>query len=164
MALWQFDLHCLPSVAVVERLGQIPLTMKRGDFDNVTWWRCVAQPADIASQFDRFLPRMSSWSPKITTWGEEDGNRIDLVTSGLGIKDIFVRIDVRNLDYKFLLALIRCTDANKWVFLTQESYVLGPSLSKLLSAIRRSDSFRFVTDPDEFLRKLKASGDSDYDS
>jgi hypothetical protein len=164
MALWQFDLHCLPSAVVVERLGHIPLAMTRADFDNFTWWERQANPGGIASQFDRFLPRTSSWSSKNTTWGQEDGNRIDLVASELSVMDIFIRIDVRDFDLKFLTFLIRCADVNKWVFLTQESYVIAPSLPKLLSAIRRSASFRFVINPEEFLSKLKAAGAGDPDS
>lgn len=161
MAIWQFDLHCLPRRTVVGQIGELPLTILPSGFDDGDWWRGEILETTLADQFSQLLPKAQSWSPKIQMWGQENGDRIDLASDDATIQDVLVRIDVRNIDYKFLMSFIQCADANNWVLLTQDNYVLVPSLSRLLSAIRRSDSFQFVADPHDFLKRLKASSQSD---
>jgi hypothetical protein len=43
----------------------------------------------------------------------------------------------------------------------QDNAVLEPSLLNLLSAIKKSDRFEFVTDPEGFLRRLGLSDQRD---
>lgn len=155
MAIWQYDLHCLPEDAVLRRFGTRPLTISRSDFDALNWWGDTSCRADMCRDFGRLLSKSTSWSEDLKRWGEEDGNRIDVLMGFGKVESIFVRIDVRVIAYGFLMGLIDIASKNGWLFLTQDGFLLPASMTRLLSAIQKSDSFRFVSDPEAFLRMLQ---------
>lgn len=163
MATWQFDLHLLPSRAVTATHGGVPLTIFREDFDKGDWWRDVTITPNIKAQLAKLLRPASSWSPRIEVWGIEDGDRIDVVGESGHVEDILVRVDVRDLSYKFLMEMTKVARENDWLILTQDNHVLRPSVKEVLRAIHRSDSFRFVRDPAAFLEKLARSTGGDLD-
>jgi hypothetical protein len=153
MAVWQFDGHLLPEETIRRRYGSRPVAISSADIDAGGWWKGIRVPADLAERLLSILPQGSSWSSSIQTWGQEDGDRIDLVWDNDELADIFLRVDVRRISYELLDKVLRLAQANRWV-LWIDGHVLRPSLGQLLRAIQRSDAFRFVQDPKDFLLAL----------
>lgn len=157
MATWQFDLHCLPSDALRRYYEEFPSAITREEFEQRDWWEAVTVPHDLKDQLSTLLPSTESWSEYIQKWGEEDGNRIDLVYQNEHVADLFVRVDVRNISYVFLSGLIKLVQRNGWLMVTERGDLIQPSVANLLSSIRRSDAFRYVENPKDFLAKLTNS-------
>jgi hypothetical protein len=101
------------------------------------------------------LPLAQSWSPEIETWGEEEGNRIDITTSDEGLEEVRVRFDARNIDRGFVSQVVSLAIAADCVVVTEAMDVIPPLVAELEAAIRDSDARRFVRDPKEFLDGLE---------
>jgi hypothetical protein len=153
MAAWQFDAHLLPEVAIQRPDGSLPIAIARADINAGDWWKGTKLPADFAERLSSVLPQGSSWSSSLQTWGQEDGDRVDLVWEDDELADIFLRVDVRRVSYDRLDKVLRLARAYRWVLWTG-GQILRPSLGQLLRAIQRSDAFRFVQDPEGFLLAL----------
>jgi hypothetical protein len=154
MATWQFDFHFLPAEMVRRRYGAVPVTMTREDLDDVTWWEGFEQRDGLEAEVSRFLPRSQSWSADIQMWGDEDGDRFDVCLEAGRVVSVFGRVDVRRMSLPFLSSVVELARKLDLLILTQDNHVLRPSFKELVSAIRRSSSFRFVRDPEGFLKEL----------
>lgn len=163
MATWQFDLHALPSGAVARIYPSTPLMIPRADMDSQVWWKGVATPVNLRTDLAKLLPPLKSWNSNLEQWGHEDGNRVDVMWDSGAIADVFVRVDVRNLSHVFLVKLLELARKNDWLLRTQDERVFRPSLTRLLSAIHKSDAFRFVEDPRAFLDALEKARQSEPD-
>jgi hypothetical protein len=153
MAIWQFDMHMIPLQSVEDHFGLVPILVSREDFDRYDWW--TPGPAEgIATELSRLLPTTPSWSESVRIWGEMDGNRVDMVSEGSDLLDVFVRVDARVISYQFLSQLCDLAQKYDCLLLTEGGYVIRPSLSKMLASIARSNAFKFVSDPDGFIREL----------
>jgi hypothetical protein len=160
MAVWQFDALLLPEETLKRRYGSIPIAIPSADIDASDWWQGTSPPADLAERLSSFLPQASTWSRNIQSWGQEDGDRIDVVWANEGVAEIFLRVDVRRISYALLDKVSRLARANRWV-LWVDGHVLRPSPGQVLRAIHRSDAFRFVQDPETFLLALERTKERD---
>ena len=112
--------------------------------------------SDILCKIDGILPRRASWSDDLILWGEEDGDRLHAFLEGGRIVELTARIDLRHPHASFpaqLVDLARYCGAH---FSTADEQRVPADLSSLADAARRSDSFRFVTDPRRFFGELAA--------
>lgn len=156
MATWQFDLHCLPQRSVLRTFEGIPVKITTDQFNSTGWWGNLEPlPEGFTSAFAKILPVADSWSADIKSWGSSDGNRIDLVSENGQPQDVFVRIDVRKVSYSFVIEIVRIAKENDWLFLSEGGEVLRPAFREVMFAIKRSDAFRFVENPEEFLQELE---------
>lgn len=153
MAAWQFDFHLLPRAAVQGQYGTLPLVISRDAFNSTDWW-CATSAEDQLGELSSLLPGAQSWSPQIQRWGTEDGDRIDISRKEGRLHGVFVRVDVRVISYNFLAAILAAARKHDWVIRTQDSRVLRPSFGGMMSEIQKSDCFRFVSDPDGFIREM----------
>jgi hypothetical protein len=160
MAIWQFDAHLIPDMSVGTHYGALPLVVTRQEFDGHNWWADIS-PDDLVADLKALLPSCPSWHPDISMRGSEDGNRIDLLTEQGHLRDIFIRIDVRNLSYSLLGQLCCVCQEHACHLLIDGGQLIRPSVRRVLAAIEISKAFAFVTDPEEFLRQL---GHRDNDS
>jgi hypothetical protein len=155
MAIWQFDFHLIPAVAVGRHFGVMPVTLPLDAYDAVDWWYGLDPFRDFEQDLSQLLPRGRSWSSQRDTWGHEDGDRFDVSREGTRIVDVFARLDLRTLSRPFLdrvLETIRRHDL--LIVVAEDGHVLRPSMEESLAAIRRSAGFRFITDPHAFFREL----------
>jgi hypothetical protein len=123
----------------------------------------AALPADFRERLDALLPRARSWRPDLEIWGEESGNRIDVwpATDRSGGEAI-LRVDMRAYDHAWatrvfgeVLALGRAL----WPVWSDGPTIGDPG--ELALALRGSPAFRFVEDPDAFLRRVSLGGHED---
>lgn len=155
MATWQFDCHLLPLRAVQEQFVTIPLTITREQFDAIAWWDGAGDTQGVVSDLSKLLPSIPSWSPSIASWGESDGDRIDISCFDGSLDGILVRFDARVMTAGFISPVTQIARARSLLFLTEDQHVLRPSYPELVAALRRSTSFEYVTDPVGFLTRLR---------
>ncbi len=127
MAVWQYDLTMSPSRET--------------------------KVSQVCEELSNRLEELDSWSEEVRTWGSMDGNRIDFLKDGDG--DLFrVRIDLREPSLDFMKCVLVL--ANRWSMTLEDDDGKGlrPNLEDLVSSIKFSDAYRFVTDPKKFLEEI----------
>ena len=150
MATWQFDLHLIPKERLITLVGAYPLRIPRELLDETKWWDGKVAPDRLDADLASFLRKTKSWHPQLAVWGEEDGNRIDVLYENNDVFEIFVRIDLRQRDRGFVIALVRLATKHEGVFVTSTMRVLEPTVNNLIKAMKESDAYRFVNDPKAF--------------
>jgi hypothetical protein len=132
MAAWQFDLHCVPKVGLVRKFGEVPLAIPRDDAHATDlFWGGISKSAVCTDRFDEILRRGSSWSFDVECWGDEAGDRVDVLRSGASIEGVFIRMDVRDIDFRFLGWIINWAMKCEILFIVSGNYVCEPSMSRL---------------------------------
>ena len=66
-----------------------------------------------------------------------------------------MRIDLRQRDRGFVIALVRLATKYEGVFVTSTMRVLEPTLNNLIKAMKESDAYRFVNNSRNFFEPLK---------
>ena len=146
MAVWQVDFAIVPRRA----LAKNPRALASGVLDT-DWWSAERLPAGYSQQLTSIAPVGSSWTPELQTWGQEDGNRIDVWFENGRATKMTARVDCRRLDAKFgamLLQFARVADA---VLVRADGLVVEPQVGAFGAALRTSPAWKFVTDPSAYL-------------
>ena len=163
MAIWQCDFHIRPRT-LLEVEGILPITFTDSEETELkTLWGENYSLTDLPAMLSKLLPEARSWSEEIRTWGVEDGDRIDLSGEDGKLEEWFLRIDLRHPSFSFLQAIVGLVQRFDGVFVSSRNYVIPPSYTKLLDHIRRSDSFRFVENPEKFFEELSIEIDDKRD-
>jgi hypothetical protein len=115
-------------------------------------------PADYAARLDAITARSRELWPATTTWGTDDGNRLDVHVEDGQPASGLLRLDLRCWDQRFVepvLGLLRDWGCR----LTGPSgQPVEPILGDVALAARGSPAFRFVKDPELFFRRLHMGG------
>jgi hypothetical protein len=127
MAVWQYDLTMSPS-------GE-------------------TQVLQVCEELDHRFKELDSWSEEVRTWGSMDGNRIDYLKDD-GSELFRVRIDLREPSVDFMKTVLVL--ANRWSMTLEDDdgNELRPNLEDLVSNLKSSDAYRFVTNPKKFLDEI----------
>ena len=154
MAIWQCDFYIRPRRAL-EIEGSLPITFSGTlEAELETLWGKNYFLGTLPNALSQLLPERRSWSEDIRTWGDEDGDRVDLSGTDGKLEEWFVRFDLRHPSFSFLHSIIDLAQRYNGVFVSSRNYVIPPSYTNLLDHIRRSDSFRFVENPEKFFEEL----------
>ena len=146
MAVWQVDFAIVPRRA----LASNPRALV-SDILDTDWWRAERLPAGFSQQLTAIGPAGSSSTPERQTWGEADGNRVDVWFENGRATRMTARVDVRRLDARFgamLLQFARVADA---VFVRADGLVVEPLVGAFGAALRSSPAWRYVVDPATYL-------------
>ena len=136
MAIWQvcFRLICI------------------GNYNDDLLQKCVLKEESI-SMLSEELPCEKSWSDDIRLFGKTDSTCVEIFYDNEAIDDILVRIDIRQVCEKQILTILRFATANKLQILCNEEK-MEPSWNAILKIIRSSNAYQYLSDPEEFLRKM----------
>jgi len=132
----------------------MPITLPVEEYDRVDWWEGVDLLQPVARELSELLPRGRPWNSEQETWGEEDGDRFDVLRDGPQISEMYGRLDVRRPSLQFLNRIVEIARRHDLLIVTEDRHVLRPTMKELLAAIHRSRSFAFVIDPEGFLNRL----------
>jgi hypothetical protein len=118
-------------------------------------------PPDYAGRLDAVALRCRQLLPSTTTWGSEDGNRLDVFVKDGRPSEGLLRLDLRDWDAGFatsILALLR-----EWScgLVGPGERRVEPVLGDVALAARGSPAFRFVQDTEAFFRRLQLGGIED---
>lgn len=164
MALWQFDVLLVPRSKLNNEFGRIPEYLTEEVLDSVDWWDNHSLTEDDERLIASFAFPRPTWDQSIKSWGEEDGNRIDIYREGGQIAEVFARLDARANDPVFLSGLVSL--ANHWgcVLIPEGLQVLPPLESELKIALENSRARRFVVDPAQYFNRGEPGADNHGDS
>ncbi len=147
MAAWQVEFCIVPSKVL--RTATRPLTPDV--LANTRYWEGVPLPPDYRGQLDSIAPRGTSGSPELETWGEEDGNRVDVWSESGMVTNLLARVDVRRLDAKFgagLLVFVKHLGAS---LVRGDGVIVEPTIGAFGVALRSAEAWRFANDPAAWL-------------
>lgn len=156
MAVWQVDFAIVPRRALASN-PRAPVP----DILDTDWWRAERLPAGFSQQLTAAVPGGSSETPERQSWGEDDGNRVDVWFEHGRATRMTARVDVRRLDARFgamLLQFARVADA---VFVRADGLVVEPLVGAFGAALRSSPAWQYVNDPAEFLASHREPDDDE---
>ena len=128
MATWQYEFSLVPTDATRSR--------------------------DVKSELSSLLPKTDSWSESILIWGNIDGNRVQLFDDGTP-PELLVRVDLRNDSRQFVRDLVSFATRMGYLMTNSDGKEVPPTTKSVAGDIAKSDAFRFVTAPEQFLESLE---------
>ncbi|HEY2026317.1 MAG TPA: hypothetical protein VGG78_04880 [Gemmatimonadaceae bacterium] len=158
MAMWQVDFHLVPRRA----LGTAPRPLTPAVLDDTDWWASAVFPVDYARRLNAVAPVAPSSSAEVETWGQAEGNRVDVRTRQGRVSTVTARVDVRRLDSKFgaaLLTFLRAADA---LLVRRDGTVVEPTINAYAGALRSSAAWQYASEP-AASRLLQRDDDDDVE-
>lgn len=155
MAAWQVNFAIVPRRA----LGA-PRTNVGNLIDN-NWWAAQTLPADYARQLTAIASPAAHSREALQSWGDPDGNRIDVWSENGRAARITAHVDVRRLDARFgamILGFARVADA---VLMREDGLVIEPIVGAFGAALRNSDAWKFANDPAAHIAKYAEPDDDE---
>ena len=142
MAVWQVEFAIVPrrALATTPRVALARIM-------ETNWWSGERLPFEFSKQLAAVAPGGAPSGAERQTWGEEDGNRIDLWSENGKPVRMSARVDARRLDAKFgamLLQFARVADA---VLIRSDGLVVEPLVAALGAAMRSSEAWQYATGP-----------------
>jgi hypothetical protein len=158
MAVWQVDFVIVPRRAFARnpRLSVQELL-------DTDWWSAERLPDEFSQRLTAIAPAGKSSTPELQTWGQEDGNRIDVWFENGRATSMTARVDVRRLDAKFGAMLLQFARVANAVLVRSDGLVVEPLVGAFGAALRSSPAWQYVSDPAAFLSSLREL-DDDEDS
>ena len=155
MAVWQVEFAIVPRRALAAKhLVVLPQVM------DADWWSTERLPAGYSQQLAAIATPGSSRVAELQTWGEEDGNRVDVWSENGRATRMTARVDVRRLNARFgamLLQFARVADA---VLVRRDGLVVEPLVGAFGAALRTSEAWQYAADPAAFVASYSdADGD-----
>ena len=142
MAVWQVAFAIVPRRALTTK-ARVPLP----EVMDTAWWSAERLPPSYAQQLASIAPPGPAAGTERQTWGDEDGNRVDVWSENGKATRMIARVDVRRLDARFgamLLQFARVADA---VLVRGDGLVVEPLVGAFGAALRTSDAWKHASDP-----------------
>jgi hypothetical protein len=156
MAGWQVEFYLIPRRALATPIALTPTVLRDTD-----WWATNSFPPDYRTRLAGIVANARPSSPNVESWGDDDGNRVDVWSAGGRVSRVMVRVDVRRLDSKFGAALIVFARTGDAVLVRADGLVVEPTISAYAGALRSSAAWRFASDPAAFLAAQSESAEDD---
>lgn len=130
MAIWQV------SVFLVKK-------EKKYNSSGINLWNTLDELIEI-------FPEEKSWCDSIRQFG-----RLDSTCMEIDIEDeeILLRIDLRNITKEQLEIIIRFADSNG-LKIKHENKVEEPTFRNLINIFKTSDAYRFLNNPERYLKSI----------
>lgn len=156
MAVWQVEFAIVPRRALATS-RRVPLSQVM----DTDWWSAEPLPAGYARSLSAIAPSGAAWTTDLQTWGEENGNRVDLWLSGGKPARMAARIDVRRLDSAFGAALLQFARIADALLVRRDGLVIEPSIGAFGAALRTSEAWKYASDPAAYLAAHSDDDDDD---
>src|SRR6266498_3271921 len=157
MAVWQFDLLLISRGNVISLFGVVPPLLEEIDLEKVESWKVVLLDINCEELFSSFVSVDESWSPEIQMWGEENGNRVEVVGAIDQPESIFIRIDARELNDRFLHGVVKAAERlDALLLLIENMKVIEPRLHLLKESVNCSNAKRWVDNPTKFIKSIRS--------
>jgi len=142
MAEWQVEFAIVPRRALATRPSvSLPKIIE------TDWWSSERLPAGYSQQLAAVASPGFSPAPERQSWGDEDGNRVEIWFDNGRATRMTARVDVRRLDAKFGAMLLQFARVAEAVLVRRDGLVVEPIVGAFGSALRSSKAWRYATDP-----------------
>jgi len=155
MAVWQFDLQLMPDQIVSDAPACIDSAISDDGLDTTNWW-LTNQPNDDYRQIiaNSFSP-LDSWCSEILRWGDEDNVLVEAFIADGILKEIGVRVDVRNTDRESIARMTQLAaklDCHIYIMETQQ--IVTPDVDAIMPHLAKSKAVEFCRDPKQFIERF----------
>jgi hypothetical protein len=156
MAVWQVEFAIVPrrALAAKPRVA-LPQVM------DADWWSTEHLPSGYAQRLAAIVPLGSSGATELETWGEEDGNRVDVWSENGKATRMTARVDVRRLDARFGAMLLQFARTAGAVLVRRDGLVVEPIVGAFGAALRSSEAWQYATDPAAYFASYSEPDDDD---
>ena len=142
MAAWQVEFAIVPR-RVLTGKARLALPQLIG----TSWWGSEGLPADYSRQLAAVAPLGSAGSTELQTWGDADGNRVDVFYENGKAARMTARVDVRRLDARFGAMLLQFARVANAVLVREDGLIVEPLVGSFGAALRSSAAWRYASDP-----------------
>ena len=142
MAVWQVEFAIVPRRALATK-PRVPLSQ----VVDADWWSAERLPSGYSQQLAAVAAVGQSSAPELQTWGEQDGNRVDVRSENGKPVRMTARVDVRRLDARFGAMLLQFTRIADAVLVRRDGLVVEPLVGAFGAALRSSDAWKYASDP-----------------
>lgn len=167
MAIYQYHLTFTPRQTILRFWDEIPVTVQLHDnpaFDevdliNVKWWDKENIDFETIENSISLFADQVEWTKKyenIKTFSNEDSNDITICKGKYGyIDEMSFRIDLRELNKDFIDKVLAMAIKLDCLLLDSYGNLFEPTHRNLFEMIKKSNAFKFVTNPTDFLNNLE---------
>jgi hypothetical protein len=160
MAVYQFIIELIPERWVQEQNQPIEKLFEQNDpffpegcYDLSDAWKLYQPAINIPEVLSQILPAKKSWNKNLQSWGDEEVNDIQVLMNDNCIESIKFRLDLREDNENLKLKIIDLANRlSCHLFFPQLKEIEFADINTLNKAILKSNAFRFVENPREFLR------------
>lgn len=156
MAVWQVEFAIVPRRGLAATL-RAPLSQ----ILDADWWTDQPLPVGYSQQLAAIAPVGPSWTAELQTWGEQDGNRVDVWFENGRAARMIARVDVRRLDARFGAMLLQFARIANAVFVRDDGLVVEPLVGAFGAALRTSSAWQYASDPLAYLASHSEPEDDD---
>ena len=155
MAIWQFSFVMVPEEKIANILGSnIEGSMTKHNEELMSWkGYCIKEGSLV--EISKVLAPTKSWADNIKQYGVIDESCLELYYEEDEVIEISVRLDLRSLSKDILEAIVSFIKVNKGMISTKNGNLIKPTVDDILSVIKTTDAYRFVKEPEEFVRSIK---------
>ena len=142
MAVWQVEFALVPRrvLAAKPRVALPPVMA-------TDWWSSERLPPGYAQQLAAVAMPGSAPGAERQTWGDADGNRVDVWFEHGKPARMSARVDVRRLDARFGAMLLQFARVAGAVLVREDGLIVEPDVGAFGAALRSSAAWRYATDP-----------------
>jgi hypothetical protein len=115
-------------------------------------------PSDLKERLAGIAPAAKSWHSDLSTFGAEDGNRIDFWQRADEAPEMSVRVDLRELNVVFLDGIVALAATLGAHFLDEKGSRVPAVRAAFADSLRQSPAFRFVSDPAGYFERVRHGG------
>jgi hypothetical protein len=158
MAVWQVEFAIVPRRALGARPG-----VALSQILDTDWWSTERLPTGYAKQLEAVAAPGSSSAAELQTWGEEEGNRIDVWSENGKPTRMTARVGVRRLDARFSAMLLQFARVADAVLVRRDGLVVEPTVGAFGAALRTSEAWRYASDPAAYFASYSEADEDDDD-
>ena len=141
MAVWQVEFAIVPrrALAANPRVA-VPQVLE------TDWWSSERLPPGYAHQLAAVATPGSAPGAERQTWGDAEGNRVDVWFENGKPSRMSARVDVRRLDARFGAMLLQFARVAGAVLVREDGLIVEPNVGAFGAALRSSEAWRYATD------------------
>lgn len=156
MAAWQYKLSLIPSSWVISKGWKVDDLYSEEGYDTIGAWKENQPNRELANIIDKYYSRGESWSEEdFTYWGTTKETDVHLWNENSSISELAIRIDLsRPFGDEVTKVLELAKEAACYIFVPEQKLIIPAERSKLEKSIKNSNAAQFVTNPDEWFKRV----------
>ena len=143
MAPWQVIFHVVPHRA----MANAPRLLDADVVATTDWWSASGGAGELRDRLGVLIGPPARTTPTLESWGDADGNGVDVQLSSGRIARVIAHVDVRKLDPKFGAALLGFARSMQSVLLRADGWVTEPTVGGYTSALRGDPAWKHANEP-----------------
>lgn len=143
MAPWQVIFHVVPHRA----MAKAPRVLDARIVAESDWWDARTGIRELRDRLAVLIGPPTRLTAKVESWGNPDGNGVDVHLADGRVSRVVAHVDVRKLDPKFGAALLGLARSMQSVLVRADGWVAEPTVGAYSSALRGDPAWAHANEP-----------------